>query len=100
MFNATVIKGLSLIDCSSLPPTSAAAENHSYRVFHQIQTWLDNDIKATNWGRKLSKGENVPVSTLLPVAPAELIRGEPLHFVHAHFKISMCSGQSGQPFWT
>lgn len=33
---------VSTIDLTKLPPTSNAAYQHTFRVYHQIQTWLDN----------------------------------------------------------
>lgn len=30
---------------SSLPPTSAAAQQHIYRVYYQVQTWLGRDVQ-------------------------------------------------------
>lgn len=33
----------------SLPPTSDAARYYSYRVYHQVQTWLDNILDPTKW---------------------------------------------------
>ena len=66
-------KGMSVIDGTALPPTSSAALQHSCRVFHQVQTWLENDVPATNWGWKIVDDEYVPVTTLLPAAPADLL---------------------------
>ena len=37
-FNIMVAKKSKVIECSSLPPTSAAAEQHSFGVYNQIQT--------------------------------------------------------------
>ena len=47
LFNAKVIKGCAAIDSTSLPPTSAAAYEHSLRVHHQVQAWLEQDLDPT-----------------------------------------------------
>lgn len=31
-------------DLASLPPTESAAEQHSFRTFHQVQTWMGNNL--------------------------------------------------------
>ena len=36
LFNAKVITGVTAFKCTSLPPTSAAALEHSLRVNHQV----------------------------------------------------------------
>ena len=33
----------------SLPPTCDASRYHSYRLYHQVQTWLGNDLDLTKW---------------------------------------------------
>ena len=38
------------ISPDSLPPTSNAAMYHSLRVYHQVQTWLLNDLPPLKWG--------------------------------------------------
>ena len=40
-------------DLATLPPTSAAARQHSYRSFHQVQQWLGNDLNPADWGWEL-----------------------------------------------
>ena len=72
-FNANVINSSSVIKCDTLPPTSAAAEQHSYRVYHQIQTWLENCLYATEWGWKVILEHYVLVTSILPAAPPELM---------------------------
>ena len=37
-------------DVATLPTTSAAARQHSFRVSHQVQQWMDVNMNATNWG--------------------------------------------------
>ena len=80
-FNTKVIKSSSVIECGTLPPTSAAAEQHSYRVYHQIQTWLENCLDATEWGWKVIHNQYVPVTSTLPAAPPEL-----MNIIHCNCK--------------
>ena len=35
---------------ASLPPTCAAARQHSFRTYCQVQQWLENDIDPAKWG--------------------------------------------------
>ena len=73
IFQSKVIKGSAVIECKSLPPTSAAAEQHSYRVYLQIQTWREIPLDTEQWGWKLHNGKYVPIPTLMPAAPVELM---------------------------
>ena len=73
LFNAKVIKGCAAIDSTSLPPTSAAAYEHSLRVYHQVQAWLVQDLDPTGWGFKIKEGCHVPVTSQLPAAPDEIL---------------------------
>ncbi|KAG5868739.1 hypothetical protein JTB14_012075 [Gonioctena quinquepunctata] len=35
---------------ATLPPTSAAAEQHIYRTYLQVQMWMEYEVNATEWG--------------------------------------------------
>ena len=59
---------------SSLPPTSAANRQHSYRVFYQIQTWLGRDLEPTKWGWKKSDGCLMPIYSSEPPAPNSILK--------------------------
>ena len=61
------------IDSTSLPPTSAAAYEHSLRVYHQVQAWLEQDLDPTEWGWKIKEGCHVPVTSQLLAAPVEIL---------------------------
>ena len=37
------------IKCQQLPPASGAAEQHSYRVYHQIQQWEGTNLDPSVW---------------------------------------------------
>ena len=57
----------------SLPPTSAAAAQHSFRAFHTIQQCLGNALDATQWGWKYTDSYLSPVMTTQPPAPDTLL---------------------------
>ena len=40
------VDGINVIKPESLPPTTEAMTHHSYRVYHQVQTWLGNAFPA------------------------------------------------------
>ena len=42
-YTEKVAKSLTQVDPKNLPPTSAAAKYHSYRVFLQVTEWKDID---------------------------------------------------------
>ncbi|GBN29412.1 hypothetical protein AVEN_246801-1 [Araneus ventricosus] len=57
-------------DLSSLPPTKGAVEQHSFRVYLQIQQWLNNQLPPDQWGWARRDDESLfPVTTNDPVAP-------------------------------
>ena len=62
------------IKCQQLPPTSSAAQQHSYRVFHQIQEWKEHNLDPALWGWKRKNGQYIPISTLKAAAPSELLQ--------------------------
>ena len=57
----------------SLPPTSAAAEQHSYRTYLTVHEWMGNTLPPTEWGWKLQDSYLEPVTTDMPVAPEVLL---------------------------
>ena len=58
----------------SLPPTSAAAKQHSFRVYHTTQSWKGNLLNATDWGWRLTNGQLQPIETDEPIAPNNLLK--------------------------
>ncbi|KAI4474116.1 hypothetical protein M0804_015008 [Polistes exclamans] len=46
---------------------------HLYRVYYQVQTWLDNQLNPEDWGWKLIDNTLEPIKTLLPPAPEKLL---------------------------
>ena len=59
---------------ASLPPTSAAAEQHSYRVYLQVQEWLGNCLDPTKWGWSMIEKSLKPIPTTKEVAPLKLLQ--------------------------
>jgi hypothetical protein len=68
---------ITLTSCHTLPPTTAAAEQHCKRTFYQVIEWTKRDedlqLDPLDWGWTMSNGKLVPVKTCLPAAPDELI---------------------------
>ncbi|KAG1677542.1 hypothetical protein GQR58_013879 [Nymphon striatum] len=58
---------------ASLPPTSAAAKQHSYRTYHTVQEWMGITLPPTEWGWRSHDGTLAPVETDRPVAPDSLL---------------------------
>ncbi|KMQ85933.1 hypothetical protein RF55_15251 [Lasius niger] len=57
-----------------LPPTEAAARQHSFRTYHQVQQWCGVEKNAEQWGWKKSENGLNPVTTLQPPAPETLLK--------------------------
>ena len=66
-------KSKNVVQVRTLPPTTAAAKYHSYRVYHQIQAWNDNDLDPLQWGWVQTESRLVPLKTDLPAAPERLL---------------------------
>ncbi|KAK4309964.1 hypothetical protein Pmani_018431 [Petrolisthes manimaculis] len=60
-------------DLATLPPTSAAGCQHSYRAFHHVQQWLGNALDPTDWGWKLENGRLRPVTFLKEPVPLTML---------------------------
>ncbi|ELU15065.1 hypothetical protein CAPTEDRAFT_192160 [Capitella teleta] len=64
----------STIKLESLPPTSAAAAQHSLRAYHQVQTWHGKMVDATAWGWQIRDGILAPVESTKGVDPENLLK--------------------------
>ena len=53
----------STLKLESLPPTSAAAAQHSLRTYLTIQQWKENQLNPTVWGWRFHDNVLVPVET-------------------------------------
>lgn len=106
-FNKNVRKLNHAVLLASLPPTSKAARQHSYRVYHQIQTWKGEAKQPDIWGWKKNRGGLIPVYTAAPPAPAKILKviacsckascGKRCRCVRVGLKCSaMCSMCNGQ----
>ena len=75
MFNRIIAKKKlsTSFQLASLPPTSAAAEQHSYRVYLQVQEWLGNCLDPTKWGWSMIEKSLKPVPTTKEAAPLKLL---------------------------
>jgi len=74
------------IQLARLPPTSASAREHSFRVFHQVQQWMGIELPATQWGWKMCDNLLQPILTCLPPAPDNL-----LELVSCNCKTGRCT---------
>lgn len=59
---------------ANLPPTEGAAEQHCYRAYYQLQTWLGNDLTATDWGWKQHERGIMPKFTEKELIPEILLK--------------------------
>ena len=69
------------VNMATLPPTSSASKQHSFRVYYQIQQWLlpatyefTDVINASKWGWERKNGMLSPIGSLKHVAPDELLK--------------------------
>ena len=64
-----------MVQVHTLPPTSAATENHSKRVFLQVQEWLGktDQLNPEKWGWTCKNGKLFPDTVSLPAAPESLL---------------------------
>ena len=56
------VDGKNSINSESLPPTTEATSHHSYRVYHQVQTWLGRAMPPEDWGWRSQRLRIVPCS--------------------------------------
>lgn len=59
---------------ATLPPTSAATEEHIFRTYLQVQIWLEKNIDATLWGWKQTSRGLEPITTTAEPAPESLLK--------------------------
>ena len=69
------INKASTFHIKDLPPTSAAAAQHNYRVYFTVQEWMGNagDLEPTDWGWMLVEGCLTPIPNTKPFAPEKVI---------------------------
>lgn len=60
-------------DIALLPPTEGASRQHFFRVFHQVQKWLGNELSPETWGWKRVQDCFDPIRTLDSIAPETLL---------------------------
>ena len=77
-FSEKVVSSSSYLPPERLPPTSDAARFHSLRVYLQVQTWLGNNMEATEWRWLLHQAHNgfvlKPKKMEKVAAPASLLK--------------------------
>ena len=73
-FMLKVSKATQYVSPEKLPPTSNAAIFHSYRAYHQVQTWRGKVLPAEEWGWTTSPSGLHPVKMSQPSAPDRLLK--------------------------
>lgn len=75
MYNKRIskMKLTSTFKLETLPPTSDAAAQHSYRAYHTVQQCLGNDKDPTQWGWKRINNTLFPMMTTKQPAPDVLL---------------------------
>lgn len=71
-YQAATVK--SSFKLEKLPPTEDAAKQHCYRAYYQLQTWLGNELTATDWGWKQHAGGIMPIFSDKDLIPAILLK--------------------------
>lgn len=61
------------VNLATLPPTASATHQHALRTYYQVHTWLNNTLRAEDWGWEKTETLFLPTRTTEPLAPAELI---------------------------
>lgn len=64
----------SKFNIASLPPTAAAARQHSFRTYYQVQEWQGVCKNVEEWGWKQSKAGLTPLTMLKDPAPEKLLK--------------------------
>ncbi|KAJ8886546.1 hypothetical protein PR048_012757 [Dryococelus australis] len=60
---------------ASLPPTSAAAKQHTFGTYYQVRKWLVyKDINPMEWGWSITNDTNYPIHSTKPLAPEKVIK--------------------------
>ncbi|CAH0757850.1 unnamed protein product [Diatraea saccharalis] len=75
----------SAFNMANLPPTADDAKHHTYRVYYQIQKWLNNYKDPTHWGWKIQGDMLTPVQKTLNAVPAHI-----LQTISCRCKVSCC----------
>ncbi|KAK3092613.1 hypothetical protein FSP39_004972 [Pinctada imbricata] len=73
-FVTKTVSWTSFIQVHELPPTAAANHFHSLRTCHQVQMWTGNELNPLEYGWKEDGGKLLPIKTILPAAPDDLLK--------------------------
>ncbi|KAJ8881606.1 hypothetical protein PR048_018092 [Dryococelus australis] len=58
---------------SVLAPMKEAAKRHSFRVYHQVELWLGNEIPPELWEWGHKQNQLMPITTEDPIAPDSIL---------------------------
>ena len=73
-FVQKVNTGSVVVQIQTLPPTQDAAKYHSYRTYHQVQTWMGKDLNPLDWGWCDNGDGLAPIKCVLAAAPERLLK--------------------------
>ena len=85
------VDGFNVIKPECLPPTTEAMTHHSYRVYHQVQTWLGNVFPVEDWSWTVRQSEYYPVLSNKPPAPDYLLKYVRCQCKEDGYKAQLCS---------
>ncbi|CAC5394040.1 unnamed protein product [Mytilus coruscus] len=72
--NKVLSNSVTFLQVRTLPPTSAAAEQHCKRVFYQIIEWTEEkNLNPLDWGWSITNDRLTPIKTTLSTAPDKLL---------------------------
>ena len=69
-----IVNAKTFVKPKRLPPPEGASKFHSYRVYHQVQTWRTNQLTPTYWGWMKVNDVLLPKTLMLPPAPPSIMK--------------------------
>ena len=70
-----MIKSVKCVTVQKLSPTNSAAKHHLFRVYYQVQVWLENEtLQVADWGWELMNGNLHLIKMDTPPAPEALMK--------------------------
>ena len=72
-FHQKVSTNTQYVSPEKLPPTSNASKFHSYRTYHQVQSWRGNVLSAEDWGWSSTSSGLYPIKLSKSPAPDQLL---------------------------
>ena len=73
-FHTKVIDNKSATHRSNIPPASASAIFHCFRVYHQVQNWMGRSLSPEEWSWKIGGSNIIPIHSDQDPAPQFLLK--------------------------